>query len=84
MADELVFETSRRYQAATQGQVAKADLLPSHEPTGRVQVAARDEQTLIGRAIETYFANQARLPPAEMTGFDPRLSPAWAGLQIPR
>ncbi len=51
-------------------------------PSRPMPVAAPDDRTSIGRAIETFFANQARLPPAGMTGFDPRLSPAWAGLQI--
>lgn len=37
----------------------------------------------LDRAIDDYLARQSRLPPSGMTGFDPRLSPAWAGLQIP-
>jgi len=37
----------------------------------------------VALAIEKIFAEQARLPPSGIGGFDPRLSPAWAGLQIP-
>jgi len=49
--------------------------------------AARDStvarQRDVAQALEGYFERQARLPPSSGAGFDPRLSPAWAGLQIP-
>lgn len=34
-------------------------------------------------ALEDYFTRQARLPPAGGAAFDPRLTPAWAGVKIP-
>jgi len=34
-------------------------------------------------AMRSYFEAQARLPPASGAAFDPTLSPAWAGMQIP-
>jgi hypothetical protein len=34
-------------------------------------------------ALNDCMARHARLPPSGMTGFDPRVSPAWAGVQIP-
>jgi hypothetical protein len=83
MAHEQGLEMSRRHHTETRGPLAKAGPLLGGEPARRSRAAARDEQTSIGQAIETYFEDQARLPPAGMTGFDPRLSPAWAGLQIP-
>jgi len=41
------------------------------------------EQQDVARAIQAYLEGQARLPPASGAGFDPRLTPAWAGLQLP-
>ncbi len=35
------------------------------------------------RALDEYFMRQARLPPSGVTAFDPRLTPAWAGVKIP-
>jgi len=35
------------------------------------------------KGFETYLMRQARLPPAGMTAFDPRLTPAWAGVKLP-
>jgi len=37
----------------------------------------------IGQALEEYFFQQSRLPPAGTTAFDPRLTPLWAGLKLP-
>ncbi len=37
----------------------------------------------LARDLENLLARQARLPPRGMTGFDPRLTPAWAGLKLP-
>ncbi|MDD2705096.1 MAG: hypothetical protein PHU07_07170 [Acidocella sp.] len=37
----------------------------------------------IGQALEEYFFQQSRMPPAGTTAFDPRLTPAWAGLKLP-
>jgi hypothetical protein len=35
------------------------------------------------RAVAEYFDRQARLPPSGGTAFDPRLTPAWPGLNLP-
>jgi hypothetical protein len=37
----------------------------------------------IERALESYFFRQSRLPPTGGAGFNPMLSPVWAGLKIP-
>lgn len=37
----------------------------------------------IERALEDYFFRQSRLPPVGAAGFNPLLSPVWAGLKIP-
>ena len=37
----------------------------------------------IGQALKEYFYQQSRLPPSGTTAFDPRLTPAWAGLKLP-
>jgi hypothetical protein len=37
----------------------------------------------IERAVEDYFFRQSRLPPTGGAGFNPLLSPVWAGLKIP-
>jgi hypothetical protein len=34
-------------------------------------------------ALDNYFSRQARLPPSGVTSFDPRLTPAWAGVKLP-
>ena len=34
-------------------------------------------------ALDNYFNRQARLPPSGVTAFDPRLTPAWAGVKLP-
>jgi hypothetical protein len=41
-----------------------------------------DSQKLRG-ALEDLLSRQARLPPSGATAFDPRLTPAWPGLQLP-
>ncbi|MCB5945719.1 hypothetical protein, partial [Acidocella sp. KAb 2-4] len=41
-----------------------------------------DERDL-AQALRAYFFRQSRLPPAGAAGFDPRLTPAWAGIKIP-
>jgi len=37
----------------------------------------------LAEALRAYFFRQSRMPLSSMTGFDPRVSPAWAGLQMP-
>lgn len=43
----------------------------------------RAEGRDMSRAIDDYFARQARLPPSGAMAFDPRLTPTWAGLKLP-
>lgn len=50
--------------------------------TARRQVG-REEGPDLAQALRTYFFRRSRLPPAGGTGFDPRLTPAWAGVKIP-
>jgi hypothetical protein len=51
--------------------------------TGQAMEMQRADRAAVKQAIEDHFALAARLPPAGMTGFDPRLSPPWPGLQLP-
>ena len=37
----------------------------------------------VGRALDNYFFRQSRLPPNGGAGFNPYLSPIWAGLKLP-
>jgi len=53
------------------------------EPPAAARDSAAARQRDVARALESYFERQARLPPSSGAGFDPMLSPAWAGLQIP-
>lgn len=43
----------------------------------------RLQQAELRRAVGELLDRQARLPPSGATGFDPRLTPAWAGLKLP-
>ncbi len=45
--------------------------------------AGRADCEDLAQALRTYFFRQSRLPPAGGTGFDPRLTPSWAGVKIP-
>ncbi len=47
---------------------------------GKLLDAARSD---FDRAIQDFFMRQARLPPAGGMAFDPRLTPAWAGVKLP-
>ena len=51
--------------------------------TGAVQPLAGMASADIDRAVESYFFRQSRLPPTGGAGFNPLLSPVWAGLKIP-
>jgi hypothetical protein len=59
-------------EVESQGLVAGGDAAP-----------ARVAQADIEQALETYFYRQSRLPPSGAAGFNPLLSPVWAGLKIP-
>ncbi len=37
----------------------------------------------VAQAVQAFFDRQTRLPPASGAGFDPRVSPIWAGVQMP-
>ncbi len=52
-------------------------------PTGSSAESRSSSRVSFRRAIESFFAEQARQPPSGIGGFDPNLSPTWAGLQIP-
>jgi hypothetical protein len=64
-----------------------------HEPlddngeTGRSETGGLSAETLrpgaLERALSEVFRRQSRLPPAGVTAFDPRLTPAWPGLKLP-
>ncbi|MDD2795894.1 hypothetical protein [Acidocella sp.] len=50
---------------------------------GSVAQEPRKRMADISRAMGDYFMHQARLPPSGAMAFDPRLTPAWAGLKLP-
>lgn len=50
---------------------------------GSVVQDPRKRMADISRAMGDYFMHQARLPPSGAMAFDPRLTPAWAGLKLP-
>lgn len=55
-----------------------------HETGGKDQPAEPvHSDRAFERMITAFFDGQARLPPNGATGFDPRLSPAWAGMKLP-
>jgi hypothetical protein len=50
---------------------------------GGMKNEVRESLVNISRTMNDYFAHQARLPPSGAMAFDPRLTPAWAGLKLP-
>jgi len=66
------------FAARASGGVADAAAAPGVEFGGAAGVRGRALQ----KAVQAYFEIQARLPPSGATGFDPRVTPAWPGLQI--
>lgn len=67
-------------EAAPPTQEGAADQPPA---TMRQPVLEAGAEFDIRRALEAYFFQQSRLPPAGAAGFNPSLSPVWAGLKIP-
>ncbi len=41
------------------------------------------QQAQVEQALNNYWYQQSRLPPSGATAFDPRLTPAWAGMKLP-
>lgn len=68
-----------RFAAAALSAEAASSTLPSG-PSGTVNQLREAD---LAEALRAYFFRQSRMPPSSMTGFDPRVSPAWAGLQMP-
>lgn len=64
--------------AMEHGEAESQEFLAGADPA-----PAAVEPADIERALENYFFRQSRLPPAGGAGFNPLLSPAWAGLKIP-
>ncbi len=46
-------------------------------------VVGEAEQRRMGHVLAALLDREARLPPSGATGFDPRLTPAWAGQKLP-
>lgn len=61
-----------------QGQ-AESEALPATPISERAPMLPFDFE----RALDDYFFQQSRLAPAGSAGFNPRLTPQWAGLKIP-
>jgi hypothetical protein len=64
--------------------VADANSIVSQAST-KPKVAAYGtvDQRQLGRALAELLDQQGRLPPSGATGFDTRLTPAWAGQKLP-
>ncbi len=65
-----------RPQPQPNGNSAAALNGPRHAP-------APPSPFALEQALNDYFSRQSRLPPSGTTAFDPRLTPAWAGLKLP-
>ncbi|WP_284258302.1 hypothetical protein [Acidocella aquatica] len=63
-------------------EAGSSDIAAGYSPSGMRQ-DARESLVDISRAVNGYFMHQARLPPSGALAFDPRLTPAWAGLKLP-
>jgi len=48
-----------------------------------ISAAQKLDPLKLRNALEDLLTRQARLPPSGATAFDPRLTPAWPGLQLP-
>jgi hypothetical protein len=46
-------------------------------------VSSAMQERQLERAMQDYFFQQSRRPPAGGAAFDPRLTPAWAGIKLP-
>jgi hypothetical protein len=62
-------------------------LVPTHEEPDGARVLhplpmAPTSDVEFARRLDDVLSRQARLPPSGATGFDPRLTPAWAGLKL--
>jgi hypothetical protein len=72
------YETRTAAQAKSLVQDANAEASPGPRRPDFVTGNAVDRRQF-GQALTEYFDQQTRLPPSGTTGFDPRLTPAWAG-----
>ncbi len=76
--DASGFETrSRRWR-----EEASSDTESEYKVSG-LSGAAVTSPVNFSHMLDDYFIRQARLPPSGATAFDPRLTPAWAGLKLP-
>lgn len=68
--------------AGGQRDIEAADRISARRPYSR-DVRRDGKVPDFDNSLDNYFVRLMRLPPSGMTGHDPRLSPTWAGLQIP-
>lgn len=71
------------FAAAEAASAAPGALEAQDFTAAREAAAAQPVPFDIGRALDNYFFRQSRLPPIGAAGFNPLLSPVWAGLKIP-
>ena len=74
MASADVTQVQRRFPRSLPASQNEAQKPRLYEPM---------HMTDLKQEISDLLNRQARLPPAGATGFDPRLSPAWAGVKLP-
>jgi hypothetical protein len=71
-------EWSRASMSGTETRVLARKTNPAMEPEPGLEDAANPFRF----SGAGYIVRHARMPPSGMSGYDPRLTPAWAGLQI--
>jgi len=76
--ERAAYEFGRRIKAVPQALTGAME--QDAIGAGKLLNAARSD---VDHAIQDFFMRQARLPPAGGTAFDPRLTPAWAGVKLP-
>lgn len=78
--------------AATDGTPTNVSMAPraplaavsaGHVAAAGFQRADAVRRSEVGQAVRDYFERLSRLPPSSGTAFDPRVTPAWAGVQMP-
>jgi hypothetical protein len=70
-------------QASTRGLNADVQPPPDAHQLPQFSATANIDPRQLSRALRELLDNQGRLPPSGATAFDPRLTPAWAGLKLP-
>lgn len=74
---------SERYGATPMQQSISGDMVEGRSQIEIPWSTPSSSHFDLSRVLDDYFLRQTRLPPSGATGFDPRLTPVWAGLKLP-